>query len=117
MKLLAKEQQNSYENTKLCYICKEKFENKHLENKEHCKVTDDAIDNNSIFCLLMYDAIRSSLSKLSRMLGVTKQLGKNLNNFWLWSRALSHFSLVLYQSRTNFNVYGSSETVFFPHIV
>ena len=83
MKLLAKEQQNSYENAKLCYICKEKFENKHLENKEHRKVTDDAIDNNSLFCLLMYDAIRSSLSKLSRMLGVTKQLGKNLNNFWL----------------------------------
>ena len=83
MKLLAKEQQNSYENAKLCYICKEKFENKHLENKEHRKVTDDAIDNNSLFCLLMYDAIRSPLSKLSRMLGVTKQLGKNLNNFWL----------------------------------
>ena len=83
MKLLAKEQQNSYENAKLCYIWKEKFENKHLENKEHRKVTDDVIDNNSLFCLLMYDAIRSSLSKLSRMLGVTKQLGKNLNNFWL----------------------------------
>ena len=38
MKLLAKEQQNSYENEKICYICKEKIENKHLENKEHCKV-------------------------------------------------------------------------------
>ena len=38
MKLLAKEQQNSYENEKICYICKEKFENKHLDNKEHCKV-------------------------------------------------------------------------------
>ena len=83
MKLLAKEQQDSYENAKTCYICKEKFEKKYLENKEHCTVTDHVIDNNSIFCLLMYDAIRSSLSKLSRMLGVTKQLGKYLNNFWL----------------------------------
>ena len=83
MKLLAKEQQDSYENAKLCYICKEKCQKKYLENEEHCKVTDHAIDNNSLFCLLMYDAIRSSLSKLSRILGVTKQLGKNLNKFWL----------------------------------
>ena len=29
MKLLTKEQQQSYENPKICYICKEKFENKH----------------------------------------------------------------------------------------
>ena len=116
MKLLAKEQQNSYENAKLCYICKEKFENKHLEKEEHWKVTDHAIDKNSLFCLLMYDTIRSSLSKLSRILRVTKQLEKSLNNFWLRSRALSHISWVLYQSRTNFNAYGSSETVFFPHI-
>ena len=28
MKLLTKEQQISYKNTKICYICKEKFENK-----------------------------------------------------------------------------------------
>ena len=27
MKLLTKEQQESYENAKICYICKEKFEN------------------------------------------------------------------------------------------
>ena len=83
MKLLANKQQDSYENAKICYICKGKFENKYLENKEHCKVTDHVIDHNSLFCMLMYDAIRSSLSKLSRMLGVTKELGKNLNNFWL----------------------------------
>ena len=112
MKLLAKEQQDSYENAKICYICKEKFENKYLENKEHYKVTDHVIDNNSLFCMLMYDAIRSSLSKLSRMLGVTKKLGKNLNNFWLLSRARSHVSRT--QSQTGFSVYSSSKT-FFPH--
>ena len=50
MKLLAKEQQDSYENAKICYICKEQFENKYLENKEHYKVTDHVIDNNSLFC-------------------------------------------------------------------
>ena len=38
MKLLTKEQQESYENAKICYICKEKFENKHLNNKKYCKV-------------------------------------------------------------------------------
>ena len=30
MKLLTKEQQESYENAKICYICKEKFENKYV---------------------------------------------------------------------------------------
>ena len=39
MKLLRKEQQESYENAKICYICKEKFEDKHLKNK-YCKVRD-----------------------------------------------------------------------------
>ena len=32
MKLLAKEQQESYENARICYICKEKFENKYLRS-------------------------------------------------------------------------------------
>ena len=37
MKLLTKEQQESYENAKICYICKEKFENKYLKYKKYCK--------------------------------------------------------------------------------
>ena len=40
MKLLTKEVQESYENTKICYICKEKFEKKYLEDKKYCKVRD-----------------------------------------------------------------------------
>ena len=40
MKLLTKEQQKSYENAKICYICKEKFENKSLEDKKYSKVGD-----------------------------------------------------------------------------
>ena len=40
MKLLAKEQQESYENAKICYICKEKNENKYLKDKKCCKVRD-----------------------------------------------------------------------------
>ena len=35
---LLKEQQKSYENAKICYICKEKFENKYLKNTKYCKV-------------------------------------------------------------------------------
>ena len=40
MKLLTKEQRESYENSKTCYICQEKFENKHWKNKKYCKVRD-----------------------------------------------------------------------------
>ena len=40
MKLLAKEQQESYENAKICYICKEKFENKYVKDNKYCKIRD-----------------------------------------------------------------------------
>ena len=33
LKLLPKKQQESYEKAKICYICKEKFENKYLKEK------------------------------------------------------------------------------------
>ena len=45
MELLAKQQQESYENSKIRYICKEKFENKCLKEKKRCKFTDHVIDN------------------------------------------------------------------------
>ena len=35
MKLLTKEQQESYENAKICYLGKEKHENKHLKDKTY----------------------------------------------------------------------------------
>ena len=41
MKLLAKQQQESYENSKICYICKEKFENKYVKDKKYCKTRDN----------------------------------------------------------------------------
>ena len=40
IKLLTKEQQESYENAKICYICKEKFQNKYLKDKKYSKVRD-----------------------------------------------------------------------------
>ena len=35
MKLLIKEQQGSYENAKICYIYKEKFENNYVKDKKY----------------------------------------------------------------------------------
>ena len=40
MKLLTKEQQETYQNAKICYICKNKFENKYLKDKKYCKISD-----------------------------------------------------------------------------
>ena len=40
MKLLTKGKQESYENAKICYISKEKFENKYLKDQKYCKVRD-----------------------------------------------------------------------------
>ena len=41
MNLLTKKLQESYENTKICYICQEKFENKCLKDKKYHKIRDD----------------------------------------------------------------------------
>ena len=40
MKLLIEEQQKSYGNKKICYICKEKIEHKNVEDKKFPKVRD-----------------------------------------------------------------------------
>ena len=40
MKLLTKEQQESYGNAKIGYICKGKFGNKYLKDKKYHKVRD-----------------------------------------------------------------------------
>ena len=37
MILLTKEQESN-KNAKICYICKEQFENKYLKDKKYCKV-------------------------------------------------------------------------------
>ena len=36
MKLLTEEQKESKENAKICYICKENFENKYLKDNKYC---------------------------------------------------------------------------------
>ena len=58
LKLLTKEQQESYENVKICYICKEKFENKYLKVKKYHKVRDDC------HCTGEYRGARHSICNL-----------------------------------------------------
>ena len=36
--LLANKEQKLYENAKICYICKEKFEDKYVTYKKYCEV-------------------------------------------------------------------------------
>ena len=40
MKLLTKEQQESCENAKTCYVCEEELKNKYLKDKKYCKIRD-----------------------------------------------------------------------------
>ena len=39
-KLLMNEQQKSYQNPKICYICNQKFEDKHNKDKTYHKIRD-----------------------------------------------------------------------------
>ena len=40
MKLLTKEQEESYKFAKICYICKEEFKTKYLKDKKYRKIRD-----------------------------------------------------------------------------
>ena len=50
IKLLTKEQQELYENVKICDICKEKFENKYLKDKTYRKVRDHCLYTREYRC-------------------------------------------------------------------
>ena len=60
-KLFTKEQQESYENAKICYFCKGKFENKYLKDKkylkvrDHCHYTGEYSENALSICNLKYN--------------------------------------------------------------
>ena len=60
MKFQTKEQQESYKNAKTCYICKEKFENKHMEDKiypkvrNHCHSTGEYGGDENNICHLKF---------------------------------------------------------------
>ena len=52
MKLLTAEQRETYENAKICYICKEKFENKYVKQKKYFKVRDHCQENIEVLCIV-----------------------------------------------------------------
>ena len=60
MNLLTKEKQESDENPKICYSCKEKFENKYLKDKkyrnvrDHCHYTEEYRGAAHSICNLKY---------------------------------------------------------------
>ena len=62
MKLLTKQEQKSYENAKICYVCKQKFENKYLEDwkyltvRDHCHYMGEYRGNAHSICNLKYSA-------------------------------------------------------------
>ena len=59
-RFLTKEQQESYENAEVCYICIEKHENKYLKDNKHrqvrdpCHYTGEYRDNAHSICKLKY---------------------------------------------------------------
>ena len=61
IKLLTKVQQESNENAKICYICKEKIENKYLKDKkyrkgnDHCHYTEKYSGASYSICNLKYN--------------------------------------------------------------
>ena len=58
MKLLTKQQQESYKNAKMCYICKEKLENEYFRDKkyrrDHCRCTGEYRSAANSICNLKY---------------------------------------------------------------
>ena len=59
-KLLTKEQQESYENAKICYICKEKFQKKYFKKiyskvRDHCHHTGEHRGTAHSICNLKYN--------------------------------------------------------------
>ena len=65
-KLLTKEQHESYENAKICYICLEKIKNKYVKDKtyqivrDHCYYTGEYICAAHSICNLKYSAPKKS---------------------------------------------------------
>ena len=65
-KLLTKKQQELYEDAQICYVCKEKFKNKYLKDKNYRKVRDH--------CHYTVDYIGAAQSICNSKYSVPKQI-------------------------------------------
>ena len=85
MKLLTKEQHESYENAKICYICKEKFVNKYLKDtkwrkdRDHCHYTGEYKGAAHSICNLKYSVPKKS--------SIIFHIGSNYNDKWASRRS------------------------------
>ena len=67
VKLLTKDQQESYKNTKICFICRENFENKYVKDekylkvRDHCHYTGEYRDAAHSICNLIYSVPKKFL--------------------------------------------------------
>ena len=61
MELLTIEQQESYKNTKVSYICKEKFENKYLKDRNIVKLEIIVIKQGNIEVLRIAYVIQNTV--------------------------------------------------------
>ena len=67
IKLLIKEKHESYETLKICFVCKEKFENKYLKDKschkviDHCHYTGEYRGDAHSICNLKYSLPKNML--------------------------------------------------------
>ena len=65
-KLLIKEQQKPHENAKICYISRERFEDKHAKDNTYCKVRDHCHNPGEYrsathsICNLMYSVLKET---------------------------------------------------------
>ena len=67
VKLLTKDQQESYKNAKICFICRENFENKYVKDekylkvRDHCHYTGEYRDAAHSICNLIYSVPKKFL--------------------------------------------------------
>ena len=85
MKLLTNKQRKSYENAKICYILKERFEDKHAKDRDHCPYTGEYRGAARSICNLNYHVLKETsiifTKDLTMIISLSeKNQQKNLKN-------------------------------------
>ena len=100
IKLLTKEQQESYENAKICYICQEQFENKYFKNKKYRKVRDHCHYTGEYRC----DAhsIRNLKYSVPKKIPIVFHNGSNYNYHFIKKDLAEKFKKAIYFFRRKY---------------